>query len=62
MAGVIKVLIALFTSPIIGFFAGMIIANIVYLLSWKATPKINGVFKKLQIITSIGLGTQPRHQ
>lgn len=55
IAGVVKVLITLFTSPIIGFFAGMIIINIVYMLSWKATPKINGVFKKLQIVTSLGL-------
>lgn len=55
MAGVVKVLITLFTSPIIGFFAGMLIINIVYMLSWKATPKINGVFKKLQIVTSLGL-------
>ena len=55
MEGIIKVLIALFASPIIGFIAGMLIANIVYLSSWKASPKINGVFKKMQIITSIGL-------
>ena len=55
MAGVIKVLISLFISPVIGFFAGMIIATLVYKLSWKATPKINGVFKKLQVITSFGL-------
>jgi inorganic phosphate transporter, PiT family len=55
MAGVLKVLISLFASPVIGFFAGMIIANIVYALSWKATPRINGVFKKLQVFTSIGL-------
>lgn len=55
MDGIIKVLIALFASPIIGFIAGMLIANIVYLSSWKASPKINGVFKKMQIITSIGL-------
>jgi PiT family inorganic phosphate transporter len=55
MKGIIKVLIALFASPIIGFIGGMIIANIIYLSSWKATPRINGVFKKLQIITSIGL-------
>jgi inorganic phosphate transporter, PiT family len=55
MAGVWKVLLTLFLSPIIGFFAGMIVANIVYILSWKATPKVNGVFKKLQIITSLGL-------
>lgn len=55
MDGIIKVLVALFASPIIGFIAGMLIANIVYLSSWKASPKINSVFKKMQIITSIGL-------
>lgn len=55
IAGIIKVLISLFVSPVVGFFAGMIIANIIYALSWKATPRINGVFKKLQVFTSIGL-------
>jgi PiT family inorganic phosphate transporter len=55
MNGIIKVLVALFASPIIGFIGGMLIANIIYLSSWKASPRINGVFKKLQIITSIGL-------
>ena len=55
MAGVVKVLITLFVSPVVGFVAGIIIANIIYLLSWKATPRINDVFKKLQIFTSIGL-------
>lgn len=53
--GVIKVLISLFASPLIGFIAGMLIANLVFLLSWKSTPKVNGVFKKLQVVTSIGL-------
>ncbi len=55
MDGIIKVLIALFASPIIGFLTGIIIANIIYLSSWKASPQINDVFKKLQIVTSIGL-------
>lgn len=55
MSGVLKVLIVLFTSPIIGLIAGMIIANIVFLLSWKATPKVNTLFKRLQIVTSLGL-------
>ncbi len=54
-AGVIKVLISLFASPIIGFLAGVLIANLVYTLSWKANPRINNAFKRLQIITSIGL-------
>lgn len=55
MEGIIKVLVALFASPIIGFITGIIIANFVYLSSWRASPKINVVFKRLQIITSIGL-------
>jgi PiT family inorganic phosphate transporter len=55
LGGIIKILIALFTSPIIGFFVGILVANIVYLLSWKTSPKVNSVFKKLQVITSIGL-------
>ncbi len=55
MDGVIKVLVSLFASPIIGFVAGILIANLVFLLSWKSTPRVNGLFKKLQIITSIGL-------
>jgi PiT family inorganic phosphate transporter len=55
MPGVTKVLISLFASPIIGLFAGMLVANIIFMLSWKATPKVNGLFKRLQIITSLGL-------
>jgi len=55
MAGVWKVLITLFVSPVIGFVAGLIIANLIYLLSWKATPRVNSLFKRLQIITSLGL-------
>lgn len=53
--GISKVLIALFASPIAGFLVGILVANLVYLFSWNASPKINGVFKKLQIVTSIGL-------
>jgi len=55
LAGVLKVILFLFISPIIGFLAGMIIANITYVASWKSTPRINDVFKKLQIFTSLGL-------
>lgn len=55
MAGVVKIIISLFTSPIIGLFAGMLVANLIYLLSWRASPRINGLFKKLQIFTSLGL-------
>lgn len=53
--GVIKVLIALFISPVFGLLAGLLIANITYALCWNTSPRVNGVFKKLQIVTSIGL-------
>jgi len=55
LAGVIKVVIFLFISPIVGFFAGLIIANVVYMAAWKSTPRINQTFKRLQIVTSLGL-------
>ena len=55
MKGVLIVLIALFTSPILGLVVGVIIATLTYRLCWNASPKVNGVFKKLQIVTSIGL-------
>jgi PiT family inorganic phosphate transporter len=55
VSGVIKVIIVLFLSPVVGFVAGMLIANMIYLLSWRASPSINTTFKRLQIITSLGL-------
>ncbi len=55
LAGMEKILITLFVSPLIGFAVGFLIANIIFMLSWKASPRINGLFKKLQIITSLGL-------
>ena len=55
LAGMEKILLTLFVSPLIGFVAGFIIANIIFLLSWKASPRVNGLFKKLQIVTSLGL-------
>jgi inorganic phosphate transporter, PiT family len=51
----VKILIALFTSPFIGFIFGMIILRIILVLSWKASPRINGFFKHSQIITGIVL-------
>lgn len=55
MAGIEKVLIVLFTSPIIGFTFGFIITKIVFLLSTNATPSINTLFKRFQILTAISL-------
>jgi PiT family inorganic phosphate transporter len=55
LPGIGKILIALFTSPIIGFIFGFFILRLVLLLSWKSTPKVNGLFKRSQIITSVAL-------
>jgi PiT family inorganic phosphate transporter len=54
-SGLEKVLIALFTSPIIGFIFGFIIIRIIYLLCWNASPKINWFFKRSQIFTAVAL-------
>lgn len=53
--GLEKVLIVLFTSPIIGFVFGFIILRLIFLLAWNATPRINGFFKKGQIFTGLSL-------
>jgi PiT family inorganic phosphate transporter len=53
--GLEKILIALFTSPIIGFVFGFIILRMIFLLSWNATPRINSLFKRSQILTGLAL-------
>ena len=53
--GMEKILIALFVSPIIGFVIGYILLKLILLLSWKASPKINGIFKHSQILTALVL-------
>jgi PiT family inorganic phosphate transporter len=55
IAGLEKVLIALFASPLIGFIFGLIITRLIILLCWNASPKVNWVFKKGQIATAIAL-------
>ena len=53
--GLGKILIALFASPIVGFLVGYLILRATYLLSWNATPRINGFFRKSQILTALAL-------
>jgi inorganic phosphate transporter, PiT family len=53
--GVIKILVALFTSPFIGLFFGFLILRLIMLLSWKAKPGINKLFKRGQIFSSLAL-------
>ena len=53
--GVLKILIALFTSPFIGLFFGFIILRLIMLLSWNAKPSVNTLFKRGQIFSSLAL-------
>jgi PiT family inorganic phosphate transporter len=53
--GLEKILIALFSSPIIGFVFGYLIIRLILLFSWKASPRINGFFKRSQMLTGISL-------
>ena len=55
LPGLTKILVALFTSPILGFIFGFIILKLILVLSWNATPKINGLFKHSQIVTGLAL-------
>jgi len=53
--GLEKILIALFTSPIIGFIFGFLILRLIFLLSWNASPRINKYFRRFQVVTALAL-------
>ena len=55
LSGLEKVLIALFTSPIVGFALGFMIMRVVFFLVRGATPRVNDFFKRAQLITALGM-------
>ena len=55
MAGLWKILIPLFTSPLIGFAVGFLLLKFIIAVSWDATPRINELFKHSQIVTGVAL-------
>lgn len=55
LQGLQKVLVALFTSPIIGFVFGFIVTRVIYFLAQKASPEVNWFFKKGQLITALAM-------
>jgi len=55
LRGIEKILIALFTSPFIGFAAGYLITKAIFFLTRRATPRINKFFNRSQLITSLAL-------
>jgi len=55
IAGLYKVLIALFASPLIGFMIGFLLTRLIYLLARNASPKINQLFRNGQLVTALAL-------
>jgi inorganic phosphate transporter, PiT family len=53
--GLWKILIPLLTSPFIGFVVGFILLRAITALCWDATPRINDLFKRGQMVTGIAL-------
>ncbi len=53
--GLYKVLIALFTSPLIGFLVGFAMTRLIYFLVRTATPRVNDLFKNGQLFTAIAI-------
>lgn len=55
VAGINKVLLALFVSPVIGFVVGFLVLRMLYFLSREATPTVSEFFKRAQLFTAVGL-------
>ncbi|NCF66387.1 MAG: inorganic phosphate transporter [Chloroflexi bacterium] len=54
-SGLLKVVLALLFSPILGLIVAYILMHITLFLTRGATPKVNGIFKRSQFFTSLGL-------
>ncbi|MCA1900504.1 MAG: inorganic phosphate transporter [Chloroflexi bacterium] len=54
--GLLKILISLFASPIIGFVFGFAALKVVLALCADCAPGVNRFFKKSQIVTALALG------
>jgi inorganic phosphate transporter, PiT family len=53
--GIVRVLVALFLSPILGFVGGYLFTRLVFFLSRDATLRINQFFKSAQVATGMAL-------
>ena len=53
--GLEKVLIGLFTSPLIGFAVGFVVTRLIYFLARNATPDVNLLFKNGQFVTALSM-------
>ncbi len=53
--GLMRVIVALFLSPILGFVGGFLFTRLVFFLSRDATLRINQFFKGAQVVSSMAL-------
>lgn len=53
--GLGKVLIALFVSPILGLIFGYLAVKLIYFLARGATPSVNVIFRRGQLLTALAL-------
>lgn len=53
--GLEKVIIALITSPLLGFVVGFVLTRLIYFLVRNASNEVNKVFKGGQLITALGM-------
>ncbi len=54
--GLLKILLALLLSPIAGLVVGFVVMRLTLWSVRRATPRINQVFRRVQVATLIGLG------
>lgn len=54
-SGLLKILLALFISPVLGLAAGFLITRLTYFLARSARPSINWFFCQAQVVTGVGL-------
>ena len=54
-SGLVKVLAALFVSPVAGLGVGFLFSKLVYFLARNASLRINWFFKNTQVLTGLGL-------
>lgn len=55
-AGLLKILVSLFASPVLGFAVGYLVMLATLWFSRESSPRVNEFFKRVQILTAIGLG------
>lgn len=56
LGGFLKIILTLLISPILGMIVGFVFIRLILWLFRKATPKVNVLFRRIQVLTLLGLG------